>query len=96
MVFLYCLFPLLSVGVAHFGGRHEEERLQVMKVLLGGVYVVRNLSQRWGNRGGESLSDFLRRQACGRIGIEAEILLSLAGDEFGPALLAEYCTTASP
>jgi len=25
-----------------------------------------------------------------RVGIEAEILLALAGDEFGPALLAEY------
>ena len=27
VVFLNCLFPLLSVGVADFGGRHEEEHL---------------------------------------------------------------------
>ncbi|MFM0389982.1 hypothetical protein [Paraburkholderia dipogonis] len=31
MVFLNCLFPLLSVCIAHFGGRHEKEHVQACR-----------------------------------------------------------------
>ena len=36
--------------------------------------VVRNLPERWRDRGGEPLADLLWRFACGRISVEAEIL----------------------
>ena len=86
----YYLLPLPAFRVAHFGGRHEEKRPQVGKVFLGALCVVRNFLKRWCDRGGESLAEILRRQACRCVGVKAEILFALVRDEFGPALLAEH------
>jgi hypothetical protein len=62
---------------------------QVGELVLGFLGVSGHLLQRSGDRRGEALADFLGRQTGRRVGVEAEIVLTLPGDEFRPAPLAE-------
>ncbi|KNA32977.1 hypothetical protein ADU20_17350 [Burkholderia pseudomallei] len=83
-------FPALSIGIADLGGCDEQEHLQIRKMRFGGRSVVGNFLKSRCDRRGQPFADFLRCQPCGRVGIKAEILLALPGDEFGPSLLSKH------
>ena len=58
-------------------------------MLLGALCVIRYFRDARRERGGESLPDLLRCFTRGRVRVEAEVLLALMSDEFGPALFAQ-------